>query len=137
MKIDFHHVNICSTNVPEMAQFYDEILGLTPAQTFEESRVMGQGYDHGVAFFKGSGIQFHLANRDLNVGHLTKHSVNPVERGHIAFRTDDIEAFKKLLDEKGVKYSDYGEWAMEGWYQIYFFDPEGNVIEVHQYNGEE
>ena len=23
-------------------------------------------------------------------------------------------------------------WAMKGWHQIFFHDPEGNVIEVHQ-----
>ena len=58
--------------------------------------------------------------------------VNPVERGHIAFRTDDIAAFKQRLDEKGIRYSDYGGWAMTGWQQIFFYDPDGNVIEVHQ-----
>ena len=58
--------------------------------------------------------------------------VNPVERGHIAFRTDDIEAFKRRLEERGIAYADYGAWAMSGWHQIFFHDPEGNVIEVHQ-----
>ena len=39
---------------------------------------------------------------------------------------------KKRLDEKGIRYSDYGGWAMAGWHQIFFYDPDGNVIEVHQ-----
>jgi len=55
-----------------------------------------------------------------------------VERGHIAFRTDDIAAFKHRLDEKGIAYSDYGAWAMKGWEQIFFYDPDGNIVEVHQ-----
>ena len=29
-------------------------------------------------------------------------------------------------------HSDYGGWAMSGWQQIFFYDPDGNVIEVHQ-----
>ena len=58
--------------------------------------------------------------------------LNPLERGHIAFRTDDIDAFKRRLDEKGIPYADYGGFAMSGWQQIFFHDPEGNVIEVHQ-----
>ena len=66
------------------------------------------------------------------IGFRTKQAVNPLDRGHIAFRTDDIAAFKKRLDEKGIPYSDYGTWAMNGWHQIFFYDPEGNVIEVHQ-----
>ena len=68
----------------------------------------------------------------MGTGFRTGQVVNPVERGHIAFRTDDIAAFKKRLDEKGIRYSDYGGWAMSGWHQIFFYDPDGNVIEVHQ-----
>jgi hypothetical protein len=29
-------------------------------------------------------------------------------------------------------YADYGQRAMNGWHQIFCYDPEGNVIEVHQ-----
>ena len=68
----------------------------------------------------------------MGTGFRTGQVVNPVDRGHIAFRTDDIAAFKKRLDDKGIKYSDYGGWAMSGWHQIFFYDPDGNVIEVHQ-----
>jgi hypothetical protein len=25
-----------------------------------------------------------------------------------------------------------GDWAMTGWKQIFFYDPDGNVVEVHQ-----
>ena len=83
-------------------------------------------------------MQMHLATQDLGVGFRTRHSINLLERGHIAFRTDDIEAFKKRLEERGIPYSDYGAWAMNGWYQIFFHDPDGNVIEVHQdLNGSE
>jgi glyoxylase I family protein len=31
-----------------------------------------------------------------------------------------------------VPYADYGKWALAGWYQIFFHDPDGNIIEVHQ-----
>ena len=42
------------------------------------------------------------------------------------------DAFEKRLDDKGIKYSDFGDWAMTGWKQIFFYDPDGNVVEVHQ-----
>ncbi|MBQ57466.1 glyoxalase, partial [bacterium] len=58
--------------------------------------------------------------------------INPVEKGHIAFRTDDIEAFKTLLEEKSITYSDYGTAFAKDWHQIFFKDPEGNIVEVHQ-----
>ena len=71
---------------------------------------------------------YQAAARQVRTGQV----VNPVDRGHIAFRTDDLDAVKRRLDEKGIKYSDYGDWAMTGWKQIFFYDPDGNVVEVHQ-----
>jgi catechol 2,3-dioxygenase-like lactoylglutathione lyase family enzyme len=132
MKITLHHLNLCTTNVPAMDEFYRSVLGLEPEPTLGDARVTAQGYAGNVAFLSDGTTQFHLAQKDLAVGFRTKHSVNPLERGHLAFRTDDIAAFKKRLDEKGIPYSDYGIWSMNGWYQIFFYDPEGNVIEVHQ-----
>jgi catechol 2,3-dioxygenase-like lactoylglutathione lyase family enzyme len=76
--------------------------------------------------------QFHLATRNLGLAFRTGQAVNPLDRGHIAFRTDDIGAFKRWFEEKGVPYADDGTWAMNRWYQIFFQDPEGKVIEVHQ-----
>ena len=61
-----------------------------------------------------------------------KQHINPVEKGHIAFRTDDISKFKKILEENNIHYADYGTAFAKDWHQIFFYDPEGNVIEVHQ-----
>ena len=41
-------------------------------------------------------------------------------------------AVKSALEAKGIAYSDWGESAVKGWHQVYFYDPDGNVIEVHQ-----
>jgi catechol 2,3-dioxygenase-like lactoylglutathione lyase family enzyme len=132
MQIKLHHVNLCSKNVPAMDAFYRSVLGMEPEPSLTENRETGQGYAGKVSFVTDGQTQFHLAEKDLGVAFRTSKSLNPLERGHIAFRTDDIEAFKKRLEEKGVPYADYGKWAMNGWYQIFFYDPEGNVIEVHQ-----
>lgn len=132
MKLELHHLNLCTTDVPAMDAFYRDVLDLQPEPGLADSRVTAQGYAGTVAFLSEGRTQFHLAQRDLGVGFRTGQAVNPLERGHIAFRTDDIEAFKRRLDEKGIPYSDYGTWAMNGWHQIFFHDPEGNIIEVHQ-----
>jgi catechol 2,3-dioxygenase-like lactoylglutathione lyase family enzyme len=95
-------------------------------------RIKDQGYPGDVAFVTDGDMQLHIAEQDMQCGFRTGNVVNPVHRGHIAFRTDDIAAFKKRLDEKGIRYSDYGAWAMKGWEQIFFYDPDGNVVEVHQ-----
>jgi glyoxylase I family protein len=132
MNIKLHHLNLCSKDVPGMEEFYHSVLELQPESSLSSARDTTQGYAAPVAFMTDGQTQVHLAETDLGVGFRTNHVVNPLDRGHIAFRTDDIEAFKTRLKEKDIPYSDYGQWAMNGWYQIFFYDPAGNVIEVHQ-----
>ncbi|MBX9702117.1 MAG: VOC family protein [Acetobacteraceae bacterium] len=133
MKLKLHHVNLCSNNLPALADFYREVMDMAPEPSLGAGRITGTGgYDGKVAFLTDGTTQMHLAERDLGVGFRTGQVINPVERGHIAFRTDDIEAFKARLRERGIPFADYGAWAMNGWDQIFFHDPEGNVVEVHQ-----
>ena len=132
MKLKLHHLNLCSTNVPAMNTFYSDIMDLGPEPALESNRDKSQGYAGQVAFVTDGTTQMHLSERDLGISFRTGQAINPLEKGHIAFRTDDIDAFKKRLDAKGIPYSNYGTWAMKGWDQIFFHDPDGNVIEVHQ-----
>lgn len=133
MKIKLHHVNVCSKDVPGLEAFYRDVLDLQPEPSLEKGRILDKdGYPGKVAFLSDGVTQFHLAEKDFGISFRTGQAVNPVERGHIAFRTDDIEAFKQRLTAKGIPFSDFGAWAMKGWAQIFFYDPEGNVIEVHQ-----
>ena len=53
-----------------------------------------KGYDGNVAFVSDGHIQTHLAQKDVNISFRTGHTINPLERGHIAYRTDDLVAFK-------------------------------------------
>jgi catechol 2,3-dioxygenase-like lactoylglutathione lyase family enzyme len=132
MKIKLHHLNLCSTNVAAMDEFYRTVLDLEPEPSLAANRVLEKGYLGRVAFVTDGTTQVHLAEKDLGVGFRTGQAINPLERGHIAFRTDDIDAFKQRLKEKGIPFSDYGAWAMGGWEQIFFHDPDGNIVEVHQ-----
>ena len=132
MKLTLHHVNFATENVERMDQFYRDVLGMDIATDDLPVRDKAPGYRGDVSFLSDGDIQFHLAEKDLQVGFRTGHVVNPIEKGHIAFRTDDIEAFKAKLEADDVPYSDFGNATVDGWYQIFFFDPDGNVIEVHQ-----
>ncbi len=133
MKIHLHHVNLCTTNVKAMDEFYSDVLDMKPEPGLNENRTKStDGYNGKVAFVTDGTTQFHLAEKDLGAAHRTKTFLNPPERGHIAFRTDDIAAFKKRLEERGIPYADWGAWAMQGWQQVFFYDPDGNIIEVHQ-----
>ena len=136
MNLTLHHINLSTDKVAEMESFYRDVLGLEtaeddlPALTNREDVYTGD-----VAFVSDGRIHTHLARRDVQAGFRTGQVVNPVARGHIAYRTDDIAAFKAHLEAQGVPYSDWGTSAVAGWYQIYFLDPDGNVIEVHQPGG--
>ena len=133
MKLSLHHVNISSHDVPGLDAFWGDVmmqddipeLGVLPA--LDDGNYAGQ-----VMFRTDGQVQFHLAEMDLDVAKVQGKAINPLERGHIAFRTDDIEAFKAHLEEKGVRYVDDGTTFTKAWYQIFFHDPAGTVIEVHQ-----
>ena len=132
MKLKLHHINLSTNNVSGMDHFYRNVLGLRPETDGLPALEKKKGYDGSVAFVSDGFIQTHLAQKDMNVSFRTGHTINPLERGHIAYRTDDLDAFKAHLEKNGILYSDWGETAVVGWRQIFFYDPDGNIIEVHQ-----
>ena len=132
MKLRLHHVNLSTENVARMDRFYREVLGLETETQGLPVLEKKKGYSGEVAFVTDGHIQTHLAERDVLAGFRTGQIVNPLERGHIAYRTDDLDAFIAHLETQGVPYSDWGHAAVAGWRQIFFYDPDGNVIEVHQ-----
>ena len=135
MKLIFHHINYVSKNVDELNNFYKNILQMetVPESNFPRTDATNDiGYNGRIKFVTEGNMQMHLAEKDLDVAQKNKKHINPVEKGHIAFRTDDIETFKKLLKKNKIRFADYGTAFAKEWYQIFFYDPEGNIIEVHQ-----
>ena len=135
MKLEFHHINFVSDDVGKLHRFYTDVLGLSdiPISSFPRPKATTRsGYDGKIRFATDGSMQMHLAERDLTVAKKNGKEINPVERGHIAFRTDDIVGFMASLNKKGVIYADYGTTFAKEWHQIFFYDPEGNIIEVHQ-----
>ncbi len=135
MKLIFHHINYVSKNVDELNNFYKNILQMEPVPESNFPRTDATndiGYNGKIKFVTEGNMQMHLAEKDLDVAQKNKKHINPVEKGHIAFRTDDIENFKKLLKKNKIRFADYGTAFAKEWYQIFFYDPEGNIIEVHQ-----
>ena len=135
MKLEFHHINFVSKDVDGMHDFYTKVLGLDdiPQENFPRTEETEDGgYSGKIRFATEGRMQMHLAERDIGVAFRNGQVIIPVDRGHIAFRTDDIAAFLKLLDDNGIPYSDYGTAFAKSWHQVFFMDPEGNIIEVHQ-----
>src|SRR6478752_5278391 len=98
MKLKLHHVNFATTDVPAMDAFYRDVLDMQTMPGMDRTRVKDQGYPGDVAFVTDGAMQMHIAEKDMNIGFRTGKVVNPVQRGHIAFRTDDLDAFKKRLE---------------------------------------
>jgi len=135
MKLEFHHINFVSEDVDRMHDFYTKLLGLDdiPQERFPRTEATDEnGYDGKIRFATEGTMQMHLAERQLNVAFKNGQVINPVERGHVAFRTDDLSAVLEVLDREGIPYSDYGTTFAKEWHQVFFMDPEGNIIEVHQ-----
>ena len=135
MKLEFHHINYVSKNIEELNIFYRDVMQMDtiPPERFPRTAATDKaGYDGKIKFLTEGTMQMHLAEQDLDVA--TKHNqgINPVEKGHIAFRTDNIAEFKAILINNNISFSDYGTTFAKEWYQIFFADPIGNVIEVHQ-----
>ena len=135
MKLEFHHINFVSKDVEKMNNFYKNVLDMDsiPIENFPRTEeTTDGGYSGKINFVTEGKIEMHLAERDLNVAFKNKQTINPVDQGHIAFRTDNIKLFLERLKEKGIPFSDYGTTFAKEWHQVFFHDPEGNVIEVHQ-----
>ena len=132
MKIELHHINLSSDKVNEMNDFYLKVMNLKTETEGLPILEKNKGYSGDVAFVSDGHIQMHLAQKDVLAGFNAGQMVNPVARGHIAYRTDDLAAFKAHLRAQNIPFSDWGNKAVSGWHQIFFYDPDGNVIEVHE-----
>ncbi|MBC6438404.1 MAG: VOC family protein [Rhodobacteraceae bacterium] len=140
MNLAFHHINVVSSDVDGLHDFYTRLLGLAdvPAEHFSRTEATGgKGYSGKIRFATDGAMQMHLAEQDFGVAFKNGKTINPVERGHIAFRTDDIAAVKALLKDRGIPYSDYGTTFSQEWHQIFLQDPAGTIIEIHQQVGQE
>lgn len=135
MTFKYHHMNLCTEDVPRLSGFYKSVFGLHQIQDEEHGLTSGDTvnrYDGQVEFLGDGQVEFHITKKDHNTAFKMNMPINPIQNGHFCFRTDDIEGFKKKLEEQNIPYADYGKWALKGWYQIFFHDPDGNIIEVHQ-----
>ena len=100
MKLEFHHINFVSENIEELDMFYQNIMQMEtiPPEKFPRTAATDDaGYDGKIKFVTEGTMQMHLAEADMTVANKHNQKINPVEKGHIAFRTDDIEEFKTHL----------------------------------------
>ena len=99
MEFKFHHMNICTDNLPRLTKFYQTLFQLGTITDAEHNVISRQREDRAytgkVDFLTDGDIEFHWAERDLETGFKMKKFVNPMGHGHFCFRTDDIQGFMR------------------------------------------
>ena len=96
MKIEFHHINYVSKNIEELSVFYQDIMQMdtiSPKKFPRTTATDKAGYDGKIKFVTEGTMQMHLAEQDLTIANKHNQEINAVEKGHIAFRTDNIVEF--------------------------------------------
>jgi glyoxylase I family protein len=104
------HASVRITDLARSRAFYEGLLGLETAPR-PELGFPGVWYD-----LKGS--QVHLIEQPRPLG-----DIDPTGP-HFALEVADLEAVKRLLDERGIRYVQFGDQ------QLWVQDPDGNVIEL-------
>ena len=73
-----------------------------------------------MSFVTDGDIQMLLTQKDLLYFFHSGQVDNPLECGHIAYKTDDIVALMAHLNSQGVPYSGWSSDAVRGWHQVFF-----------------
>jgi len=132
-----HHVNITVPVVGEGAAFYEAAFGMKNRPfPFVSEKDRGRFDADRVSFFEDGLRQVHMCRPQGDIAALNGHYINPMLDGHVAFNVPDIEVTKEWLRKSGHYFADAGSWAFRGYYQLYVFDPDMNVVEINQWHGQ-
>lgn len=124
----FNHIAREVFNLEKSKTFYVDILGF---QVIPRPMFDSEGY-----WLYGYGLSLHLVStkvpeeRKITKKARIKHFSTQLPRvDHIAFLSNDIQAVKGILDKAKVYYK-HEVLSSAGIEQLFFFDPDGNVLEV-------
>lgn len=124
----FNHIALPTADAERGAQFYCKVLGfrLVPRPTFS--------FDGRWLYRAEAGVMIHLIHDENH-----RPSTKPLNtRGyHFAMQSADVDADLKLLADHGVETTerrlpDYDQ-NRAGYRQVFFQDPDGNVIEIGEW----
>lgn len=119
----FNHASLNTTNVPRAVLFYTSVLG------FHEVPRPSFSFQGSWLYCEGLGMMLHLIHDER--------FPSPIEsletrRHHLAFRVDDIDRTRQLLAEHQVEFVER-KLPDFGYRQIFFHDPDRNVIELGEW----
>jgi len=124
--LSIHHVAIIASDYARSKAFYTEILGLPIIrETYREAR---DSYKLDLALADGQQLElFSFANPPARPSYPEACGLR-----HLAFRVEDVEAFKAYLESRGVKAEPVRVDEFTGKRFTFFSDPDGLPLEVYE-----
>lgn len=119
----FEHINLSCKNIDASQKFYQTI--------FPDWYVRAEGVSNGDRWMHLGNSQFYLALNDSPQEERVHRIYENIGINHVGFVIPDGEAMKALLDQNDIEY--YTMTAPETKHRIYVSDPDGNEIELVEY----
>ena len=122
----FEHINLSCKDIDTTKNFYQSI--------FPDWYVRVEGVNGGCRWMHFGNNQFYLALNDTPDNKRVHELYENIGINHVGFVIEDGEAMKALLDKHGIEY--YTMTAPETKHRIYVTDPDGNEVELVEYNSD-
>jgi len=119
----FNHAALNATDVDASVRFYCQVLG------FREVPRPGFSFAGSWLYADGLGMMLHLINDDRFAPTTERENTR---RHHLAFKADDIDDALKQLGEHGIEVIQR-KLPDHGYRQLFFHDPDGNLIELGEW----
>lgn len=135
MAWSLHHVNLPAHDVRAMVAFYSNVFGMQEIPfpwSSNDRGALETGSDFVALFQDHNGRQIHICKPTPSLSWDNNLRLHPVINGHLAIEVDDIEEVGHRLRTAGLPFDDAGRWAMQGYRQLYCYDPSMNVVEINQ-----
>jgi catechol 2,3-dioxygenase-like lactoylglutathione lyase family enzyme len=128
------HLGLVVSDLDRSRRFYSEALGL-------EEVPRPPNFTFAGAWFRFGGTEIHLlAEADTTGGAGQGDPGSGATRGlthHLAFEVDDLDAACARLEENSVSLAGGPMPRGDGVTQVFFRDPDGHVLELFQWTGED
>ena len=129
---DLNHVTLVVRDLDASRRFYREVLGMVEAPRPERMTTTFQG-----AWMRQGSAEIHLIQADWSCQPAGDAPAVPNERAdvgrarHIAFAVADLDAARAHLAGHGVAVVLGPRGRGDGVTQMYCYDPDGHLIELH------
>lgn len=122
--VRFEHLNLSCKSIDATRKFYQTL--------FPDWSVRAEGVSNGSRWIHLGNHQVYLALNDDPVGKRVHEIYENIGINHVGFVIEDGDAMKTWLEQQGIEY--YTMTAFETKHRIYVTDPDGNEIELVEYN---